>query len=201
LAARADGATMPFVAKFMAVLAELGYDKFLDDVTMLAFGARTHVDGIYEDTFRTILEDIDKASQDLAAWCREAGWPEDVVTRVQLVFEEKVMNVHDHGFDERDRLREAVSVRLRRVRDAAVLTVWDAGAEEPSLSVAAGDSSTAFEKANQSMSGRGRGRLIVRELCDGIERNRYPPLNETTYHIPFSGKRAEGRCENGGEAK
>ena len=40
------------------------------------------------------------------------------------------------------------------------------------------------------MAGRGRGRLIVRELCDGIERNSYPPLNETTYHIPLFGKKA-----------
>ena len=40
------------------------------------------------------------------------------------------------------------------------------------------------------MAGRGRGRLIVRELCDGVERNRYPPLNETTYHIPIFGKKS-----------
>ena len=63
--------------------------------------------------------------------------------------------------------------------------------EEPSIAVAAGDASTAFEMANKNMSGRGRGRLMVRELCDGIERNRYMDMNETIYHIPLFGKSQE----------
>ena len=110
------------------------------------------------------------------------------------------MNVHDHGFDDRDRLREVVSLRLKRVRDHAVLTVWDAGTEEPSVEVAVGDPETAFELANQNMSDHGRGRLIVREICDGIERNRYPPINETIYHIPVFGKNA-GHDNDNAEAK
>ena len=135
----------------------------------------------------------------MAAWCAGEGWDQSLVDRIQLVLEEKLMNVYDHGFDDRDRLREVVSLRLKRQRDNAVLTIWDAGAEEPSIKVAAGDSGTAFEIANQNMSGRGRGRLIVRELCDGIERNRYPPLNETIYHIPLFGKNAEaGKSTIGG---
>ena len=88
----------------------------------------------------------------------------------------------------RDRLREVASVRLKRVRDSAVLTVWETGSEEPSIEVVAGDSATAFEMANQNMAGRGRGRLMVRELCEGVERNRYMNMNETTYHIPLFGK-------------
>ena len=95
------------------------------------------------------------------------------------------MNICDHGLDERERLRAVVSVRLKRIRDSAELTVWDAGTPEPSIAVVAGDADTAFEMKNRDFSGRGRGRLIVRELCNGIERNSYPPLNETTYHIPF----------------
>ena len=85
-------------------------------------------------------------------------------------------------------MHEGVSVRLKKIRGNAVLTVWDPGSPETSIVVAAGDSDVAFEKANQNMAGRGRGRLIVREICDGIERNSYPPLNETTYHIPLCGK-------------
>ena len=102
------------------------------------------------------------------------------------------MNIYDHGLDERSKMHEVASVRLTRLRDDAVLTVWDAGTEEPSVAVVAGDSDVVFEKANNDMKGRGRGRLIVRELCDGIERNRFPPLNETIYHIPLNG-REEGK--------
>ena len=45
------------------------------------------------------------------------------------------------------------------------------------------DSSTAFELINRQMGNHGRGRLIVRELCCGIERKRYGSLNETIYHV------------------
>lgn len=188
--ARAEGVLISAGVRFMNALTEFGYSKFKDDVTLLAFGARIHEPGIHEATFRVLADDIDEASRNLAEWCRAEGWPDEGIMRVQLVFEEKLMNVHDHGFDDRDRLREVASIRLRRVRDNAVLTVWETGTEEPSIAVVAGDTATAFEMANQNMSGRGRGRLMVRELCNGVERNRYADMNETIYHIPLYGKTA-----------
>jgi len=191
--ARSEGTCMAAVAKFITALSELGYDKFHDDVTVLMFGATINLPGIYEATLRLLPSDIDDASQKVADWCREQEWPEEGIARVQVVLEEKLANVHDHGFNDRDRLKEVVSVRLVRENDKAVLTVWDSGTEEPSMAVATGDSQVAFEKANLDMKGRGRGRLIVRELCDGIERNRYPPLNETVYHIPLFGKDSQER--------
>jgi hypothetical protein len=97
------------------------------------------------------------------------------------------MNVYDHGFDDTDSLHEVVGVRLfRRTARVADLVVWDNGTPEPSLAVAAGDSSTAFELINRQMNNHGRGRLMVRELCCGIERNRYESLNETIYHVKLA---------------
>ena len=197
---RARGDCMIAPAKYMKALSDLGYDKCQDDISLLMFGATNPVPGMYEATVRLLPSDVDAAAQDIGKWCREQGWPEEGIMRLQLVLEEKLMNVHDHGFDDRDRLREVVSLRLKRLRDNAMLTVWDAGTEEPSVEVAVGDSDTAFELANQNMSAHGRGRLMVRELCDGIERNRYPPFNETTYHIPMFGKNA-GQGKDNTEAK
>ena len=100
------------------------------------------------------------------------------------------MNVYDHGFDDVDRLHEVVGVRLvRRNAGVADLTVWDNGTPVPSLLVAGGDASTAFELINRQMDNHGRGRLIVRELCAGIERKRYGSLNETIYHVKL------GECQ------
>ena len=190
--ARKDGSLPAAPAKYMKALVDLGYDKYHDDISVILFGARCPVPGMYEASVRLSPDEVDAASQDIAEWCREQGWSEDLVSRIQLVLEEKLMNICDHGFDDRDRLHEVASVRLRQCGDRALLTVWDAGTEEPSIEVAAGDSGTAFELANQNMSGRGRGRLIVREICDGVERNRFPPINETTYHIPMVSPSAEG---------
>ena len=184
--ARKDGALPAAPAKYIKALGDLGYDKFHDDITILVFGASDAVPGMFEAAVRLSPEEVDGASQRVAEWCRDQGWGEDLIARVQLVLEEKLMNICDHGFDERERLHEVASIRLRLRGDSALLTVWDAGTEEPSIAVVAGDAETAFELKNRDMSGRGRGRLIVREICDGVERNRYPPLNETTYHIPVA---------------
>ena len=183
--ARTGGYLTAAPEKYMKALVDLGYDKFHDDITIVLFGASDPVPGMYEAAVRLSPDAVDGASQKVAEWCREQGWPEEGISRVQLVLEEKLMNICDHGFNERDRLHEVATIRLRKVRGDAVLTVWDAGTAEPSIAVVTGDADTAFEMKNRDFSGRGRGRLIVRELCNGIERNSYPPLNETTYHIPF----------------
>ena len=196
--ARRDGTVPALTAMYIKALSELGYNKFHDDVTILMFGAHDPPPGMYEAAVRLSSEEVDSASQEVAKWCREQGWPEEGISRVQLVLEEKLMNIHDHGFDDREKLREMVSLRLKRRQDTAILTVWDEGTAEPSIAVVAGDSDTAFEMANRNRAGRGRGRLIVRELCDGVERNSYPPLNETTYHIPLFGKKAGDAIPEGG---
>ena len=195
---RTDGSMPALSAMYMKALYEHGYDKLHDDISILIFGAYNPPPKMYETAVRLSPEEVDGASQEIAAWCREQGWPEEGISRVQLVFEEKLMNICDHGFDDREKLREVVSVRLKKVRDTAVLTTWDAGTEEPSIAVAAGDADTVFEMANRNMAGRGRGRMIVRELCDGVERTRYETLNETTYHIPLFGKKSEDEIPEGG---
>ena len=183
--ARKRGALCPLPHKIISMCAERGYTHFHDDVTALVFGAAQDIDGLYEAAVPLTPEHVDRAAQDIGAWCAARGLPDEFSGRLQLVVEEKLMNIYDHGFDERDRLREAVGLRLRVFSKDAQLAVWDYGTPEPSIEVAAGDASTAFELVNKEMGGRGRGRLIVRELCNGVERNRYGSLNETIYHIPL----------------
>jgi len=189
--AREKGTLPALFAKFMKVCEENGYTYFQDDVTLLTFSKRLPIEGVYEDTFLLHPAEIDSASQKMADWCRSQGWPQSSIGIVQLVLEEKTMNIYDHGFDDRTRLHEVASIRLTRIEDSACLTVWDNGTPQPSLMVATGDSEVAFEIANSKMSNHGRGRLMVRELCDMIEHNQYGTLNEAIYHIPLKGKKKE----------
>ena len=184
-AARLDGSIIATPQKFVHAVEAYGYTNYADDVTMLIFGKRLKLEGIYESTVSLKPDDIADAAVAVGEWCHASGWGDDLVNRVQLVFEEVLMNVHDHGVDTRERLSAVASIRLRRVRDFAELTVWDCGTPPPSVEVAAGDSAVAFELKNKEYSGRGRGRLITRELCNGISRSRYENLNETIYFIPI----------------
>lgn len=177
--------------KFVSAIEAYGYDKYQDDVTLLIFGRTLEVEGRYSRMVDLSPDSIDAGAQEMAEWCTAQGWPDDLVVRLRLVFEEKLMNTYDHGFDEHDRMHEVASVRLLRVGKDARLTIWDCGTPEPSLAVAAGSSDTAFEMKNRDMDNHGRGRLIVREICNGIEKNRYGHLNETIYHVPFDA--AEGQ--------
>jgi len=99
------------------------------------------------------------------------------------------MNIYDHGFNEQQRRKEVVSIRLRRRGDCAEFTVWDCGRPPPSMKVAAGDTATAFELVNRNMGGHGRGRLMMRQLCVGIQRSKYTFTNETVFHIPVNAKK------------
>lgn len=188
LDARMKGSLAAAPYKFMTACQAMGYDNYADDVTELIFGARLFLDGVFEATVPMQADAVDEAAQTIGEWCAEQGWDVGAATRVQLVFEEKMMNLHDHGFDDRERLHETACVRLQRVRNRAELTIWDCGTQEPSIAVAAGDTDVALQLKNKEFSGRGRGRLMVREICDGIQRNKYGPLNETIYIIPLEGK-------------
>ena len=184
LDARREGAIPASPYKFMAACEAAGYTNIADDVTELVFGPRWVKDGIFESAVPMHSRSIDAVAQRIGEWCEAEGWGEDASTRVQLVFEEKLMNLHDHGYDERERWREVASVRLRAKGEFAELTVWDCGTQEPSIELATGRSEVGFDLANKAFSGRGRGRLMVRNLCDGIARNRYGTMNETIYYIP-----------------
>ena len=169
--------------KFQLVCEAYGYTVFDDDVTELIFGARLPKPGFLDKSIPMDAKVIDKTAQEIERWCAEQGWPQEVITKVELVFEEKLMNLYDHGYDLRERAGEQACIRLRIVRDQVELTVWDWGTQEPSLPVAVGDPELELELKNRDMSSRGRGRLMVRKMCTSIERNRFGTLNETIYRI------------------
>ena len=185
------GAIMIAPDKYMAACLEFGYEYFQDDVSILVFGSRRKLKGIYEATSPLSPLLVDGIAQSVGSWCDGEGWPADLTDRVQLVLEEHLMNIYDHGFDDHQRRKEVVSLRLRQKCDHAELTVWDFGNPQPSMKVAAGDTGTAFTIVNNEMSCHGRGRLMVRELSTAIQRQNLGTLNETVFYIPWS-TRAEG---------
>ena len=194
--ARKHGTLAVDANKYMVACQEYGYKYLQDDVTILLFGPWSPTPGMFEAAIQLTPTAVDDASRKIGEWCRAEGWSDYNIHCVQLVLEEKVMNVYDHGFDDVDRLNEVVCIRLLQRRDDdAELTVWDWGQPEPSIAVAAGSSDTAFELLNRSMSDHGRGRLMVRELCCGLERKRYGSLNETVYHVKINSETKEEDAE------
>ena len=169
--------------KFLQLCEAFDYKFFADDLTGLIFGSRLEKPGVLIKSIPMNASAIDGEAQEIEKWCSAEGWDPEVVTRVELVFEEKMMNVFDHGYDIRDRAGEYACFRLRKKGKDVELTVWDWGTPEPSLLVAAGNPELELELKNRDFSSRGRGRLMVRQICNGIERNKFGTLNETIYHI------------------
>ena len=172
--------TSPY--KFQLACEAYGYKYFADDVTELIFGSPYKKPGVLVRSVPMDSGVIDKMAQEIEHWCEEQGWEPDIITMVELVFEEKMMNLHDHGYDQ-DRSGEQACFRLKKNHDYVELTIWDWGKQEPSMAVAAGNPELELELRNRDFSGRGRGRLMLRKICKGIERNRFEALNETIYHI------------------
>ena len=184
--ARLKNAVIAAPYKFQLACDAYGYRFFADDVTELIFGARRREPGVLIRSIPMNTESIDRTAQELEAWCFAEAWDPDVITQVELVFEEKMMNLFDHGYDIRERAGEQACFRLKKDRNQVELTIWDWGTQEPSMPVAAGDTELELELKNRDFSGRGRGRLMVRKICDSIERNQYGTLNETIYRIAMT---------------
>jgi len=174
--------------KFQLVCDIYGYKVFADDLTGLVFGAPLRKPDVLVKSLPMSTAAIDKMALEIEQWCSDQGWEPEIITKVELVFEEKMMNLYDHGYDIRERSGEQACFRLKRSRKHVNLTIWDWGTQEPSLAVAAGDTELELELKNRKFSSRGRGRLMVRKICDGIERNRFGTLNETVYHISLDDK-------------
>ena len=173
--------TSPY--KFQLACEAHGYSVFADDVTELIFGSRLKEPDILVKSLPMDAAVIDKDAQEIELWCSDRGWDQGIITKVELVFEEKMMNLYDHGYEPRARSKEQACFRLKKDKKHVELTIWDWGTPEPSILVAAGDPELELELKNRDFSGRGRGRLMVRQICDGIERNRFGTLNETVYRI------------------
>ena len=180
-----DGSLPAAPARFLDACAAHGYANCPDDVSALVFGARAAAPDVFETAVPIRALAIDREAERLGAWCSARGWGLEAATKVQIVFQEKLMNLHDHGIDPRDRPRETACVRVRRAGAFAELAVWDWGTPEPPLEFPAEGVGAAFERRNREFSGRGRGRLIVHEFCDDIARSRFGSLNETVYRVPL----------------
>ena len=174
--------------KFPLVCDIYGYKVFADDLTGLVFGAPLKKPDVLVKSVPMNSEAIDQMALEIEQWCSAQGWTPEIITKVELVFEEKMMNLFDHGYDIRDRAGEQACFRLKKDQRHVNLTIWDWGTQEPSLLVAAGDTELELELKNRKFSSRGRGRLMVRKICDGIERSQFGTLNETVYHITLDDK-------------
>ena len=179
--------TAPY--KFKMACEACGYPVFVDDVTELIFGpCLKHPDVLVKSVPMDDSAVIDKTAQEIEKWCTDQGWDPDIITKVELVFEEKMMNLFDHGYDIRDRAGEQAGFSLKKKENYVEMTVWDWGTQEPSLPMAAGDLELELDLKNRDFSGRGRGRLMLRKICCGIERSQYGTLNETIYRIAPDGE-------------
>ena len=169
--------------KFRFACGIYGYNYFADDMTALIFGGSLRKPGTLFKSVPMDAKVIDETAQEIERWCSEQGWDQDTITKVEVVFEEKMMNLYDHGYDSHDRAGEHACFRLKKTRSHVELTIWDWGSPEPSITVTAGNSELELDLKNRDFSSRGRGRLMLRKICEGIERNKFETLNETIYRI------------------
>ena len=185
---RLKNSIITFPYKFQMACEAYGYSFFADDVTELIFGAPLRRPDVLARSIPMDAPMIDKMAQRIESWCTGQGWDPEIITNVELVFEEKMMNLYDHGYDIRDRAGEQACFRLKKDAKFVELTIWDWGSPEPSILVAAGDPELELKLKNREFSSRGRGRLMLRTICANIERNRYGTLNETIYRIAAENK-------------
>ncbi len=177
-----------------AMLEKLGYNRTHDDVTLTAFGINRDRDDVLGLDVRMNPVEIDEAAQRLGAFVRRV-FPVDgaeLAVKAELLLEEHLMNVHDHGLNDYERPRERAVVQAYFEQDYLVLTMWDRGR----LRLGTGDirarADQKLDAQNEALDPHGRGEAIVRKLAVRLSRQRMLNLNQSIYYLALPGKNSEG---------
>ena len=108
-------------------------------------------------------------------------------TKVQLLLEEFLMNVHRHGFEGRVRHHEYGVLMGSVVKGQFELVIWERGADYNALSkMSLEDTQQKLDERNRLFADSGRGTSIMRLIsASGVRHERISDLNKTTFRIPI----------------
>ena len=178
-----DIASLPF--RLNDLLRDMGYVHPHDDMNFLV-GGRSMVHALrFLRTVRMESTDgIDRLVEAAAQWAAERKLPDEAIAKMELLLNEHLENVRQHGLGDQQR-RFAISVvEMRPSEGDLEIRVWDRGASwEGDLSETAPHPDLALDAQNAALAGSGRGLAILRKIARRITYEQFEGLNKFTFLI------------------
>ncbi|MBP5639094.1 MAG: response regulator [Victivallales bacterium] len=171
-------------------LDQFGYHYPQDDVSLIALFKPKIEDKnarIFISRVNPNIEDVDKVSIRVADFLMGLNMPMEFSTKVELLLEEHLVNIIEHGMSEYHTKNDFIMIKLDCQESGLVLTVWDRGKEwNTAMFDRSSKPDRALEFLNSQHASSGRGVLIMRKIAPKITHERHCGMNETAFHIPYT---------------
>ena len=174
--------------KCYETLEQLGYTYPQDDLSLIVLRKKTEnpQDKVFVSRVNPNIEDVDKVCIKVADFLMDLEMPVEFSTKVELLLEEHLVNIIEHGMNEEKNQNDFIMIKLDCLETGLVLKVWDRGREWKSKILDNGPMPDGvLDILNSRHSDSGRGVLIMRKIAPKITHERHCGLNETVFHIPY----------------
>ena len=167
-------------------LKQFGYVYPQDDLSMVLIRKPQHREKEYIFACRvpTNKQAVDEICEKASGFVCEIYRNEELAVRTELLLEEYLVNVIQHGLSEYQKYNEYIAIKLCAFEKELKVIVWDRGREWNNLSLRRETADQTLQKLNEDRAASGRGLPIISKIATQVGRQRYNGLNESIFIIP-----------------
>ena len=167
-------------------LKQFGYVYPQDDLSMVLIRKPPHLEKEYIFSCRvpTDKQAVDEICEKAGDFVNKFYGNDELAVRTELLLEEYLINVIQHGLSEYQKFNEYIAIKLCAFEKELKLIVWDRGKEWNSLSLHRESADQTLDKLNEDRASSGRGLPIISKIATQFSRQRYSGLNESIFIIP-----------------
>ena len=171
-------------------LEQFGYSFPQDDLSMVLIRKPLNLEREYVFACRvpTDKKSIDDICERASSFVGKFYGREELAVKTDLLMEEYLINVTQHGLSEYEKLNEFIAIKLCAYEDELKLIIWDHGKEWNGFSLRHENADDELNKLNNDLAESGRGVPIMTKIAGQISRRRYSGLNESIFIIPIDDK-------------
>ena len=176
-------------------LEQFGYNFPQDDLSMVLIRKPLHLDREYVFSCRvpTDKKAIDEICEKASGFVSGIYGDDELAVKTDLLLEEYLINVIQHGLSEYEKLNEYIAVKLCAYEYELKLIIWDHGKEWNGFSLRPDRANDQLNDLNEHMAISGRGLPIMAKIAAQISRQRYSGLNESIFIIKVPQARSENK--------
>ena len=169
-------------------LEQFGYNFPQDDISLALIRKPLHLEREYVFSCRVPTDKmaIDDICERASGFVQKFYGDEDLSVKTDLLLEEYLVNVTQHGLSEYEKLNEYIAIKLCAYERELKLIVWDHGKEWNGFSLRHEKADEELSKLNDDLAESGRGIPIMTKIATQISRRRYSGLNESIFIIPVA---------------
>ena len=191
--ARKEGKSMALPFRCHHSLEQFGYRFPQDDISMVLVRKAQVKEKQYTFACRvpTDKNAVDMICEKASEFVTEHYRNDELSVNTELLLEEFLVNVIQHGLNEYEKLNEFIAIKLCAYDNELKLIIWDRGREWNGFMMQQSKAEEKLEELNEQMETHGRGLPIISAIASKISRQRYCGLNESIFVIPLRKNKTE----------